>query len=152
MMYDYFKRKSERLFATYDPDFHDEVAHFKSINTNVSIICNNVYNLFKRDLKTQFADRASLINRLKEPIMHFPASPWHDAFSLNLIDCRLMQLDTLHYHNALRVRQFPATCNEELGPPFVREPMYDNHKIGPEWCRNDTSDIYNFALDIFFGL
>ena len=148
-MYDYFSQKLGKILANYGADFQQEVEYFADLNSNVSSTCQQALTDFRHNKDKMKTDRAQLLSKLREIVLRIPTTRWHRSFSVSLTTCRLMQIDTLHYQNAIRVRQFPATCDPKAGPPFVREPKHKNHQIGDEWCAKDTGDIYNFSLELF---
>ena len=150
IMYEHFARKLNQSIAKQPSDFHQEVAYFRQLNDNVTSQCATALRHFHRHARFSPDSRQQQLRRLYKPVFIAAAGRWHTSFNLTLLDCRLMTIDTLFYQNALRVRQFPATCGRTGGPP-VRQPVYKNHVIGENWCRNDTRDIYNFSLDALLG-
>ena len=131
-MYDFFLQKLGKIFAKYGVDFQQEVDYFTYLNLIVSFTCQQALTNFRNNKNKTKTDRAQLVSKLREIVLRVPRTPWHRSFSVSLTTCRLMQIDTLHYQNAIRVRQFPATCDPKAGPPFVREPKHKNHQIGDE--------------------
>lgn len=145
-LYEHFSRKLETLINEQSEDFQDEVSYFQELNANLSEPCTANWTHFRNKVYGQKPSRPSIMEELRAPLVNIPASKWNDHFVISLLDCRLMRIDTLHYHNALRIRQFPRTCGRQSGPS-VRPPIYKNHMINKSWCMNDTEPIFNFSLE-----
>ena len=154
LMYKFFAKKFDDVISKQDSDFHSEVRYFRALNTNISTLCRKAFLRVRNSQEyLQPLSRRHVMEELRGVAVRVKSSPWHDAFTLSHVDCRLMMIDTLDFQNALRVRQFPKACKPHSNDgPALRPVQHSHHNLIPKWCSNDTDPIYNFPLNQFLGI
>ena len=147
-LYSYFSSKLNNILEEYGDDFMKEVDYFKYINSHVVSKCQQALTSFRKKAKHLVNQRKKLFSMLRVNVLNVQKTDWHDAFNISLTTCRLLEIYPPHFRRAIRVRQFPASCEPSAGPPFVR-PFVRRHIPETEYCANDTGQIYGFLLESF---
>lgn len=93
-LYDFATKRLERQIQNQNPDFYDEVRHFKFVRVKVDNFC--VYE-----------SRAYRPN-----ILVIPQSEWNEQFTVNSLMCSLMQLKERYFMEEIRFQQYGYSPGE----------------------------------------